>query len=344
MNRKCMFLTALVSTTVILVGATVEAQDLAVAERLFNEGVTKLKEGRYDVACPALRESQRIDPRSGTLFALADCEDKAGRIATAAALYEDYLRSVAEIKQTDKLRHQKRIQMANARKAALVAEIPELTLTLPPSAPKGVKITRDGMELTEAALGVSLPLDPGEHVVVTQAPGGPAVEQTIVLARGEMRTIELKVEAPGAPPSVSSLAVLKSGGLVTKAPPPDPQLDSRSSGRRTGAFIAGGIGLAGLAVGGVAGGLALQKKSIVDERCIDKECDSEGKAAADAGKTLAIVSTVGFGVGVAGAATAVVLWLVSPTDSKAGRASGRLQAGVLEAGMDGAVLGVKGGF
>ena len=39
-------------------------------------------------SCPELRASYRDDPRAQTLFDLARCEEKAGRIATAAATYD----------------------------------------------------------------------------------------------------------------------------------------------------------------------------------------------------------------------------------------------------------------
>ena len=59
------------------------AQDVAAADALFNKAIVDMDAGRYDAACPALTESHRLDPRSGTLFAVATCNAKAGKIATA---------------------------------------------------------------------------------------------------------------------------------------------------------------------------------------------------------------------------------------------------------------------
>jgi hypothetical protein len=67
------------------------AQDIAAAEALFDKGVADMKAGRYETGCKAIAESQRIDPRPGTLFTLATCEAQWGRIATAVSRYGDYL-------------------------------------------------------------------------------------------------------------------------------------------------------------------------------------------------------------------------------------------------------------
>ena len=83
-----------------------------------------------------------------------------------------------------------------------------------------------------------------------------------------------------------------------------------------------GVGAAGVVVGAVAGGLALGKKADVEERCTEVgdgfECDQEGLDDADAGKTLATVSTIGF---IGGAVVlGVGVWLIvsdAPKSEKA---------------------------
>ena len=67
------------------------------AEVLFEDGVRLMKAGQFDEACPKIAESQRLEPRPGTLFTLAECLANDGKIATALARYEEYLR-VAGVK------------------------------------------------------------------------------------------------------------------------------------------------------------------------------------------------------------------------------------------------------
>lgn len=310
--------------------------------------------GQFDIACPALAESQRLDPRAGTLFALADCQSKAGKIATAVALYEDYLRAYEQLEPGQKLRHAQRQKLAAAQKAALAPEIPELTLVLPKDAPPGTRVWRDETELNGPSLGIGLPLDPGGHSIRVEVPGRETVTRQIVLDRGEKETVVLelppaKVETsraavdakPALPVKSAAASARKAPGKPVPAPLANP--GEESSGR-TGVFIAAGFGLAGLVTGGVAGWSALEKKGIADEHCNGGQCDREGKIAGDSGKTAALISTVGFGVGIAGAATAVVLWLTGSPAKQSGESKRQVQAEVLNSDRHGAVIGLKGVF
>ena len=53
------------------------------AKALFDRGVEQLEAGHFNRACPAIEKSYQLDPRPGTLFTLAECEAKRGRLATA---------------------------------------------------------------------------------------------------------------------------------------------------------------------------------------------------------------------------------------------------------------------
>ena len=63
------------------------AQDSVTSDALFQKGIDDLAAGRYDIACPAIAESLRLDPRPGTLFTLAECYSKAGKVASAVVRY-----------------------------------------------------------------------------------------------------------------------------------------------------------------------------------------------------------------------------------------------------------------
>ena len=180
----------------VLLTATVAlGQDVAAADALFNKAVADMDAGRYDAACPALAESQRLDPRSGTLFALATCNAKAGKIATAKAFFDDYLRSAGDLPAAAKAKHADRIKIAKGELDKLRPQIPTLKLVLPSSAPAEAHVHRDGTELSAAALGVALPIDPGEHVVVVEAPGRARAELRFTVEKGENKVAELPVGA-----------------------------------------------------------------------------------------------------------------------------------------------------
>ena len=285
---------------------TASAQDAAGAAALFDLGVKEMEAGRYDAACPPLAESYRLEPKPGALFTLAECEAKAGLVATAVAHYDDYLRTYQAMTPAQQATQRGRDKTAQKQKQALAPLVPQLTLVLPANAPAGVTVTRDGVALREPSLGVALPVDPGEHVVVTKTATGETNEQRITIAKGESKRVELVIASSGAPQPAAE---------VTAPPPEMPAQDtpapSESSGARTAAFVVGGIGIAALGVGLVTGGLALSKKSTITDNCEDMVCNAEGKTAADDGQSLALVSTIGFAVGGAALGTAVVLFIVS---------------------------------
>jgi hypothetical protein len=79
--------------------------------------------------------------------------------------------------------------------------------------------------------------------------------------------------------------------------------------------VVGGVGIAGIVVGSVGGILALSDKSTIESSCTQKQCSQSGLDAASNGKTMSLVSDVGFGVGLAGLAIGTYLLL---SESSAG--------------------------
>ncbi|WP_437542493.1 hypothetical protein WME97_30330 [Sorangium sp. So ce367] len=335
---------------VLSLSAPAAAQDVAAAEALFERGLADMQAGRYETGCKALAESERIDPQPGTLFTLASCEARWGRIATAVARFKDYLARFDRMTPAEQARQGQRPKLAMEERDRLSPQIPRLALSLPPGAPAGTVVRRDGSVLGEAALGVALPVDPGDHRVSIQAPGAPVREQHVTIAAGETKELTLALkdapaaQAPAPPPRSPAPAIV---------PAPAPASPEVPAGRRTALYLTGGLGAAGLVLGGITGALVLGEKGTIDEHCGSgieatdpKACDTTGRDAGNSANTLATVSTIGFAVGLAGVGAALVLYLTEPkAAAPAVTASPRwISAGVLEAGPNGAVLGARGRF
>ncbi|XXY17843.1 hypothetical protein WME88_57415 [Sorangium sp. So ce216] len=322
----------------LVVSTPVLAQDIASAEVLFERGLVDMDAGRYETGCKALAESQRLDPRPGTLFTLAFCESTWGRVATAVTRLGDYLRLVEGLPQDQQARQRERVAAATAERALLAPRVPELALSLPAGAPAGTVVMRDGIVLGEASLGVGLPVDPGEHAVSTRAPGGPVWEQRITIAEGEKKRVVLEVDTEMA--VVGSTPPSSGGGEVP-------------AGRRTAVYVAGGVGVAGVVLGGIMGALTFGKRGVIEEHCgagigahDERACDTTGYDAAKSARTTGLLSTIGFGVGLAGLGTAAVLLWTEPGGARAttGAAPRWISAGVLAAGPSGTVLGARGAW
>jgi hypothetical protein len=331
------------------------AQDVAAADALFNRGVTEMKAGQYPKACPLIAESMRLDPQPGTLFTLSQCEVKWDRTATAVARLDDYLQLYDRLTPDQKAQQLNRPKVVKEQRNRLAPDVPELTLSLPPGAPAGTVVKRDDSVVASAALGLGLPVDPGEHVVSTQAPGGALWELRITIAKGEKRPVVLEVKpAPTVDPRPSPVvgvgAPITTPEVANDAPSTQ---ETGPSGRRVAIYAIGGVGVAGLALGGVMGGLAAGKKSTIEAHCGSAihvanpfHCDPTGLAAAHSGQTFALVSTLGVVAGLAAVGTAVVLLVTEhkPAKTATGARGPWIAPEVLSIGPSSATLGAKGSF
>ena len=280
------------------------------AQAQFDFGLAEMEGGRYASGCPALAESYRLDPRPGVLFTLAECENKWGKIASALTHYEAYVDVFARMRDDEKAHQRGRDKVALAQRDGLRRVVPELAIALPPSAPGGTTVTRDGAPLGAPSLGVPLPVDPGEHVVVARTPDGVSHEARVTVARAEHRALLVDLTAAPAPVPAPASPV---SAFPASVPAPAAAEAPRSAAR-TWAWIAGGVGLVGLAAGAVGGAIVMGDKSTIGSSCNpDRTCNASGLDAASQARTFGLVSDVGFAVGGAGVIAAVVLLLVSPS-------------------------------
>jgi hypothetical protein len=216
------------------------------AEALFARGVAKMEAGQYDEACPEIEASYKLEPLPGALYALADCERKRGRLAVAAARYDEYLALYATLSPDRRAKQGAREKSAREQRAALGPKIAELTVALPQNAPASTLVMRDGAPVPDRSLGVPVPVEPGEHVVTTQTQGGPVTEARVTLAAGDKRVLALEVRLAGGPTSAA----------------PAPPVGTTAGGPNRAVLIAGGaVAGAGVVAGAVLLGVGLSKNT-----------------------------------------------------------------------------------
>ncbi len=256
------------------------------AKRLFFEGHRAADAGDHATACARFAESARLFRRVSTLLNLGKCNDELGRLATALGYWQE---GAAMLEPSDE-----RFALAKARIADLEQRAPRIELTLP--AARGALVAIDGQAQRSAG---TVYLDPGAHVFTVDAPGHATWKKTLRLEEGEHASLALALGPPLEP-----------------QPPPRVEVAPADTGdtQRLWGFIAGGVGLAGVAAGAITGGLVLDKKATVEAQCSDDVCRSqEGVDAAEAGRSLAIVSTATFIAGGALVGLGVVLVLTAPS-------------------------------
>jgi hypothetical protein len=264
-------------------------RDGAGAEALFREGRAGMEAGDYAHACPKFAESLRLDFAIGTVLNLAACEEKVGRLASAWQHY----RQVVEMLPPEDERH----PLAAARADALDARVPRLTISMVAPAPQGTRVTRDDVDLGDPSLGVALPVDPGEHVVMVIAPGRADRRWVVQIRESERRQLTIE---PGA---VRDAAVVRT--------------TSAHDARRPAGFVVGGLGVASLAVGSYFGVRALNSRSDSDAGCTNGRCrDAASANAYDDAKSFAHVADATLAIGIVGVAVGSYLVLTSSTTTE----------------------------
>lgn len=159
-----------------------------------------------------------------------------------------------------------------------------------------VRLTLDGTLLPPSVAQVPVAMDPGAHQATFEADG---------FAPGERR-----FEAHEEEQDLRVSVVLRAAGARGEAPSPSPGVPEAHP-LRTGAYVALGVGAAGVAVGTLFGVLALGDRRTLDDACPSQTCRPGSQGDIDAMHSHAVLSNVGWAVGLAGVGTGVVLWLVS---------------------------------
>jgi serine/threonine-protein kinase len=310
------------------------AEKKAAAEALFDEGRKLMAGGDVAEACRKLEQSQRLDPGIGTLLYLADCYERAGRLASAWATFREGASAARAAGQTE------RADSGDARAQALHGRLSRLELRVDPAsaALAGFELWRGGKPVPRELWGVPAPTDGGEWLLEASAPGAAPWSRKIVLrAEGDNLRIDVPplARAEESSPPVEAAPVEPAVLPVT---PPPPARDTAPAGEteRTLGMVVAGVGLVGVGFGSYFGLRAISMNTDAKELCDGAVCrDPRGVELTEDARDAATVSNVAFGVGLAALAGGVVLYLTAPSargnalslSPRVGRRAGGLSLG-----------------
>ncbi len=294
------------------------AADVAAARALGQEGVKLADAGNCSEALNKLERAEKMFHAPTTLGRLGECQVMMGKLVEGT---ENLHRVVREtLSPTAPLVFSQAQERARKVLATAKPRIAKLKIAVAAPSDAQIVVKVDGENVPIANLNTNRPIDPGEHVVEVSAPGFKHALAKISLGEGAVDSVALTLEVdPNAPKRLpASIPALHADAGPNSGPP------TGASRSRAPAYLVLGLGAAGVGVGAVFGALALGKKQDLSSACKDNVCSSEQQNTIDSGKTLATVSTVGFGVGVVGLGIGTFLLLTGgPSASSSTRAQER---------------------
>jgi len=276
-------------------------QAIAAAKTLFDQAQAQMTQKNYAAACASFKASNEAVARVGTLLNLADCYEKAGKLASAWGAYFDAINLG---------RRQGRPEyeeFAQKKKDELEPKLLKMTIDVPLDVRvDGMKITRDGVVVEAAAWGVPIAVDPGKHTIEVTAPHKLPFH-TDVTVDDDHKTAAVKVEkladAPVAWPRSNQPEVIE---RVVTAPSP-------WTGLRVGGIVLGSAGIVSVVIGSVLGLVANDKyQGALKNQCggDPNNCTALGASDGQAAHDLAAVSTGLFVGGLIAVAGGVTLFIV----------------------------------
>jgi hypothetical protein len=279
------------------------------AQALYQTGRERFFADQFEEARALFQTSLDTADSPNTRLYLGRALQRLGRNAEAYLMLDRAARNAATRCLTEP-RYTPTRDAARAEADALTPTIGWLLLDAP-SAPDGVVVRVNGVEVQRAGLGVEMPIDPGEVTVEASAAGFEASRHVITLTATAHERVEIALVALPTPPSRSETPAVTpraSGVMGPSVAVPRVMISApASAGLRNAGIVALALGGAALITGGALRLVAQGRyDTLVEQRqrnAVDASLADEG----DLAQTLSYAFVgAGAGVAVAGAVMCVV--------------------------------------
>ena len=289
--------------------ATASAKQKVDAQRKFDHGRELSAAGRYPEALAEFQASFEIVASPNTHFSIARTLAYMGQPAEA---YVEFGKTITEAQAAapkDK-RYAQTAEAADAEQRDLGAKLAFLVVSVEHGDGATVKVGE--REIDRAALRDPIPVIPGTVTVVVSSGGTEIAHQSVTLAIADRKTIVLDAQPKPAEPAPAPEAPREQPVVV---------VDTSPRGLRTAAYIAGGVGVAGLATFAIFGSLEKSSYNQLNDACHGGPCPERADDIAT-GRSRQTIANVGLGAGIVGLAAGAVLFVVSappkaPTTARA---------------------------
>jgi hypothetical protein len=302
-----------------------DAERIATARALGIEGVTLAEAGRCVEATDRLSRAEALHHAPTTLERLGECHVMLGHLVVGTEMLQRVVREpLATGAPAPFVAAHARAQTVLDKALPLIGTLRVHVEGAGPAL-EDVVVRIDGEPIAAAMLDVDRPTDPGDHAIEASAKGRAPASTTAKVAQGAHHTVTLTLDpavaVPPPPPPPPTT------GPLLPPPPPAGGEPTGGSSRWLG-WTLGGVGVAGLAVGGVFGAKTFSDKSTLRNECTGNRCPSRASGDISTANTDAMVANVAFIGGAALVAGGIVLLLVHPSASAPAAAQGRITTSV----------------
>jgi hypothetical protein len=298
------------------------------AQGRFMRGKELFTKQKFAEALVEFQGSHDIVASPNARLYIARCYRELGKLVAA---YAELGRVAAEAREHEREdpRYAKTASAATEERDAITPQLGFVKVTVDGATPE-TRMTVAGDEIKRAGWSEPAPVVPGTTEVVVETPGHAPQRQTVTLAAAETKAIRIDAAA-------GTIAVAEA------APPPvDDGANDRTKAKknlRLFAFVAGGVGVAGLATFAVAGTLANGPYSDLKDKCQGGPCPASERGKIDSGKTEQTIANVGLVVGAVGVAAGMTLFVLSIPSG-----SGETKDKALALDVGPSWMGVRGAF
>ncbi len=288
------------------------------AQQLFDSALADAEAGNFAAACPKFLASQEADPKTSTLLNLANCYEKNGQTASAWGAFREAETLARKAGRSDWE------TAARTRAEALEPKLARVSIVVSEAnRVSGLAISRDGLRLAPGEWGVAIPVDPGEHTITASAEGHKSWESRVTVAPPQEPSTTSKANATTVVdvPKLEELPRPSEPPLLPPQPAPPPPDKGWSTWKTVGA-IGAGVGVAGIAVGGLLGLVAKGDYNNARAQCLDgtRGCPASAIDDSNSAYDLAAGATVIFVSGAVLLAAGATLFLIDPGSSSSASA------------------------
>lgn len=310
---------------VVMTPAPAAAQDeetLREARATFQKALELEHAGDWGGALKLFRDVGQIKMTPQVRYHIATCEEKLGQLVAALGGYELALAQAEGMHPDFIAEVQGSIDDLNARIPKLIVERAEGS--------EAAQLKLDGVQLGESSIGSETPVDPGPHTVTASAPGFEDYQKTVNVSESAVEVVSVEL---------TKKKKNSGGGAVEGGTTP---VDSGAPDFGPWPYVAGGVGVGGLIIGGSLLGVALGKFGKQKDLCGGdvKNCAAPESDRAEVDKLGRGASGfeaggwIGIGVGVVGLGAGVAMLVMSSGGKEEAPAASALQVRPYSIGSD----------